>query len=194
MMDGWIVIRKERGFTSHDVVAKLRGILKMKKIGHTGTLDPEAEGVLPVALGSATRLISLMEEKIKTYEAVLRLGVVTDTQDMTGRILEEREVLAGREQIVIRGDLPDQIGSRVQSFGSSEGQRSIGAGDLLIQLFRDTAFPVQLETRTADRTAVTAALQREQQDGGQRHYDTCNLPARSLLLEENCRQSDYNHR
>ena len=81
-MDGVIVIRKEKGFTSHDVVAKLRGILHMKKIGHTGTLDPDAEGVLPVALGKATRLVDMITDKEKTYEAVMRLGVVTDTQQM----------------------------------------------------------------------------------------------------------------
>ena len=69
-MDGVIVIRKEKGFTSHDVVAKLRGILHMKKIGHTGTLDPDAEGVLPVALGKATRLVDMITDKEKTYEAV----------------------------------------------------------------------------------------------------------------------------
>ena len=85
-MDGIIVIRKEKGYTSHDVVAKLRGILSMKKIGHTGTLDPEAEGVLPVALGKGTRLVDMLTDKEKTYEAVLRLGVVTDTQDMTGTV------------------------------------------------------------------------------------------------------------
>ena len=66
-MDGVIVIRKEKGFTSHDVVAKLRGILHMKKIGHTGTLDPDAEGVLPVALGKATRLVDMITDKEKTY-------------------------------------------------------------------------------------------------------------------------------
>ena len=71
-MDGILVIRKEKGYTSHDVVAKLRGILHMKKIGHTGTLDPAAEGVLPVALGRGTRLVELLTEKEKTYEAVLR--------------------------------------------------------------------------------------------------------------------------
>ena len=86
-MDGVIVIRKEKGFTSHDVVAKLRGILHMKKIGHTGTLDPDAEGVLPVALGKATRLVDMITDKEKTYEAVMRLGVVTDTQDMSGTVL-----------------------------------------------------------------------------------------------------------
>lgn len=98
-MDGILNIRKEKGYTSHDVVAKLRGILRMKKIGHTGTLDPDAEGVLPVALGKATRLVELLTEKEKTYEAVLCLGVETDTQDMTGRVLEQKEVSATEEEV-----------------------------------------------------------------------------------------------
>ena len=71
----------------------------MKKIGHTGTLDPEAEGVLPVALGKGTRLVELLTEKEKTYETVMRLGVSTDTQDMTGRVLEEKEVSVTEEEI-----------------------------------------------------------------------------------------------
>ena len=80
---------KERGFTSHDVVAKLRGILKQKKIGHTGTLDPEAEGVLPVCLGKATKVCGLLTDQDKEYRAVLLLGRETDTQDITGRVLKE---------------------------------------------------------------------------------------------------------
>lgn len=86
---GIIVIQKEKGFTSHDVVARLRGILHMKKIGHTGTLDPDAIGVLPVALGKGTKLVDLLTDKEKTYEAVLHLGITTDTQDMSGTVLEE---------------------------------------------------------------------------------------------------------
>lgn len=92
MMDGIINVYKERGFTSHDVVAKLRGILKQKKIGHTGTLDPEAQGVLPVCLGKATKVCDLLTDKEKTYEAVLLLGRTTDTQDATGAILSQSEV------------------------------------------------------------------------------------------------------
>ena len=98
-MDGILVIRKDKGYTSHDVVAKLRGILHMKKIGHTGTLDPAAEGVLPVALGRGTRLVELLTEKEKTYEAVLRLGVSTDTQDMTGTVLSEMPVTVTEEEV-----------------------------------------------------------------------------------------------
>ena len=97
-MDGVIVIRKEKRFTSHDVVAKLRGILHMKKIGHTGTLDPDAEGVLPVALGKATRLVDMITDKEKTYEAVMRLGVVTDTQDMSGTVLSQTTELSVTEE------------------------------------------------------------------------------------------------
>ena len=97
-MDGVIVIRKEKDFTSHDVVAKLRGILHMKKIGHTGTLDPDAEGVLPVALGKATRLVDMITDKEKTYEAVMRLGVVTDTQDMSGTVLSQAAELHVTEE------------------------------------------------------------------------------------------------
>ena len=97
-MDGVIVIRKEKGFTSHDVVAKLRGILHMKKIGHTGTLDPDAEGVLPVALGKATRLVDMITDREKTYEAVMRLGVVTDTQDMSGTVLSQTTELSVTEE------------------------------------------------------------------------------------------------
>ena len=96
--DGIINVYKERGFTSHDVVAKLRGILKMKKIGHTGTLDPEAEGVLPVCLGKATKVCELLTDKEKTYQAVLLLGTVTDTQDTTGEVLETHPVVCQRRE------------------------------------------------------------------------------------------------
>ena len=89
--NGIINVYKERGFTSHDVVAKLRGICQMKKIGHTGTLDPEAVGVLPVCLGSGTKLCDMLTEWNKEYIAVLRLGIVTDTQDMTGQVLSRCE-------------------------------------------------------------------------------------------------------
>ena len=82
-----ITIYKEAGYTSSDVVARLRGILHMKKIGHTGTLDPDAEGVLPVCLGNGTKLCELIADRDKEYVAVMRLGTVTDTQDMSGEVL-----------------------------------------------------------------------------------------------------------
>ena len=90
MVHGVINIRKEKGFTSHDVVAKLRGILGQKKIGHTGTLDPDATGVLPVCLGKATKLCDMLTDKDKTYETVLLLGKATDTQDISGTVLSEK--------------------------------------------------------------------------------------------------------
>lgn len=98
-MDGIINIYKEPGYTSHDVVAKLRGILKQKKIGHTGTLDPEAQGVLPVCLGRATKVCELLTDQQKTYRAVLLLGTVTDTQDMTGTVLSRKEVACREEEV-----------------------------------------------------------------------------------------------
>ncbi|HJA94030.1 MAG TPA: tRNA pseudouridine(55) synthase TruB [Candidatus Eisenbergiella merdipullorum] len=92
MRNGVLNVYKEAGFTSHDVVAKLRGICGQKKIGHTGTLDPDAVGVLPVCLGNATKLCELLSDETKEYEAVLLLGKETDTQDLSGRVLWERAV------------------------------------------------------------------------------------------------------
>ena len=89
-MNGIINVYKEKGYTSHDVVAVLRKIAGQKKIGHTGTLDPDATGVLPVCLGRATKLCDLLTDRDKTYEAVLLLGKTTDTQDISGAILKEQ--------------------------------------------------------------------------------------------------------
>lgn len=100
MIDGVINIYKERGYTSSDVVAKLRGILRQKKIGHTGTLDPAAEGVLPVCLGKATKLCELLTEKTKEYRCTCRLGVTTDTEDTEGEILSRMP--AGCDETQIR--------------------------------------------------------------------------------------------
>lgn len=94
MYHGIINVYKEAGYTSHDVVAKLRGICKQKKIGHTGTLDPDAVGVLPVCLGNGTRVCDLLTDRKKEYIARFRLGCVTDTQDLSGHILEENPVTA----------------------------------------------------------------------------------------------------
>ena len=94
MINGIMTIFKEEGFTSHDVVAKMRGICGQKKIGHTGTLDPMATGVLPVCLGSATKLCDMLTDRDKEYVAELLLGVETDTQDRTGKILAQRPVTA----------------------------------------------------------------------------------------------------
>ncbi len=99
MINGIINVYKEAGFTSHDVVAKLRGIFGQRKIGHTGTLDPDAEGVLPVCFGKATKVCDLLTEKDKGYRCVMRLGIRTDTQDMSGNVLSETVPDVTQEQV-----------------------------------------------------------------------------------------------
>ena len=99
MANGIIIIDKPGGWTSMDVCAKLRGILKTKKIGHAGTLDPMATGVLPVFVGQATRAVSFAESGRKEYAATLRLGQVTDTQDTTGETLEEHPVKVSMDDL-----------------------------------------------------------------------------------------------
>ena len=98
-MNGIIIVNKEAGFTSHDVVAKLRGICGQRKVGHTGTLDPAAVGVLPVCLGTGTRLCDMLADRDKEYVAELLLGVETDTQDTTGRVTAEHSVEITEEEI-----------------------------------------------------------------------------------------------
>ena len=98
-MNGIINVYKEKDFTSFDVVAKLRGILKQKKIGHTGTLDPDAVGVLPVCLGSATKLCDMLTDKKKEYIAEFVLGKETDTQDISGQVIKETEVVCTQEEV-----------------------------------------------------------------------------------------------
>ncbi|MBQ7564809.1 MAG: tRNA pseudouridine(55) synthase TruB [Lachnospiraceae bacterium] len=111
-MDGVLNIYKEQGFTSHDVVAKLRRILGQKRIGHTGTLDPMAEGVLPVCIGSATRLCDTFTDATKEYEAVLLLGEETDTQDVTGTVVRraEKDALAALSEESVKSCMESFIG------------------------------------------------------------------------------------
>lgn len=99
MINGIINVYKEKGFTSFDVVAKMRGMFHQKKIGHTGTLDPDAEGVLPVCLGKATKVCDLLTDKDKEYKAVLLLGMETDTQDISGEVLNQKEVTVSEELV-----------------------------------------------------------------------------------------------
>lgn len=113
-MDGIINIYKEKGYTSHDVVAKLRGILKTKKIGHTGTLDPDAEGVLPVCVGRATKVCDMLTEKNKMYRTVLLLGKSTDTQDISGKILEENELPENLDEETVRNVIMEFVGEYMQ--------------------------------------------------------------------------------
>ncbi|MCK4325586.1 tRNA pseudouridine(55) synthase TruB, partial [bacterium] len=93
MMDGILNINKPRGITSHDVILQVRRIFRMKKVGHTGTLDPEATGVLITCLGKATKAVRFLTNHDKEYEGVMVLGVSTDTQDSSGRILREVDKL-----------------------------------------------------------------------------------------------------
>ena len=98
-MNGIVIIDKPAGWTSQDVVSKLRGALHTKRIGHGGTLDPMATGVLPVFVGRATRAVEFFEHAEKTYEAELRLGITTDTEDITGAVLSEKAVSVTRQQL-----------------------------------------------------------------------------------------------
>lgn len=104
-MDGIINVNKPLGITSHDVVYKLRKILNTKKIGHTGTLDPEASGVLPMCVGKGTKLAEYLTASDKQYLALLQLGAFTDTQDATGEVLQSFEVNATEKEIcdVVKG-------------------------------------------------------------------------------------------
>ena len=96
-MDGIVIVDKPQDWTSQDVVSKLRGVFRTRRIGHGGTLDPMATGVLPVFVGRATRGVEFFEHAEKIYEAELLLGTITDTEDVTGRVLEKRPVSVTRE-------------------------------------------------------------------------------------------------
>ncbi len=98
--DGVLAVHKPAGFTSHDVVAKVRRIVRMKRIGHTGTLDPAVTGVLPLCLGRSTRIVEYLQEMPKEYVAVLRFGIATDTEDLTGEVIEQiDQANISREQV-----------------------------------------------------------------------------------------------
>ena len=99
-MNGIVIVDKPQGWTSQDVTARLRRVFGTRRIGHGGTLDPMATGVLPVFVGRATRGVEFFEHAEKTYEAVLRLGISTDTEDITGTVLEEKEVKITEEQFL----------------------------------------------------------------------------------------------
>ena len=99
MANGIIIIDKPSDWTSMDVCAKLRGMFREKRIGHAGTLDPMATGILPVFVGRATRAVEFTENYDKEYVAGLRLGQVTNTQDTSGEVLEEKPVTVSREDV-----------------------------------------------------------------------------------------------
>ena len=109
-MNGIVIVDKPQDWTSQDVTAKLRRVFQTRRIGHGGTLDPMATGVLPVFVGRATRGVEFFEHAEKTYEAVLRLGLATDTEDITGTVLEEKPVSVTEAQFLsvleqFRGDI-----------------------------------------------------------------------------------------
>lgn len=109
-MDGIVIVDKPQGWTSQDVTARLRRVFGTRRIGHGGTLDPMATGVLPVFVGRATRAVEFFEHAEKTYETVLRLGITTDTEDMTGTVLTEENVSFTEEQLqetlaALRGEI-----------------------------------------------------------------------------------------
>lgn len=112
-MNGIIIVYKEQGFTSHDVVAKMRGILHTKKIGHTGTLDPDAEGVLPLCVGKATKVCDLLTGWDKSYVATVQFGITTDTLDMTGKVLSETPSDVTREEL--EEIIPEFLGEILQT-------------------------------------------------------------------------------
>lgn len=100
MVNGILNVYKESDFTSHDVIAKLRGIIGFRHIGHTGTLDPMATGVLPVCIGSATKVCDMLTDKVKVYEAEIKFGTATDTEDITGNVTKTLPVFACKEDLL----------------------------------------------------------------------------------------------
>lgn len=110
-MDGVINVYKEPGWTSGDVVNKLKGVLHERRIGHAGTLDPDAEGVLPVCVGQATRLFDFLTSRHKTYQARVHFGITTDTQDASGRVLAEQTPAFSRQELL---DAAAKLTGRIQ--------------------------------------------------------------------------------
>lgn len=170
MIDGIINVYKEAGYTSFDVVAKLRGILKQKKIGHTGTLDPEAEGVLPVCLGNGTKLCELLTDKDKEYEAVLFLGRETDTQDTTGSIIAEKIVDCTE----------DDIKEAVKSFMGSYEQ--IPPMYSAIKIDGKRLYQLAREGKTVERKGRTVQIYR---------IDIISIELPRVKLRVNCSRGTY---
>ncbi|TGB04760.1 tRNA pseudouridine(55) synthase TruB [Halobacillus salinus] len=113
-MDGILPLWKPKGYTSHDCVSKARGMLRTRKIGHTGTLDPDVEGVLPLCVGKATKIVPFLTDTEKVYEATVRLGSTTDTEDASGQTLETKAVSSSLSLAEVRGILETFEGEIVQ--------------------------------------------------------------------------------
>ncbi|GEM03391.1 tRNA pseudouridine synthase B [Halolactibacillus miurensis] len=114
MTDGIVNLDKPIGFTSHDCVMKLRRIFNTKKVGHTGTLDPDVRGVLPICIGEATKVVPYLTDTDKTYQAEITLGVSTTTEDQTGEVLETQPVLKPFEEVEVRKVLRQFLGETTQ--------------------------------------------------------------------------------
>ena len=146
MHHGMLTIYKEAGYTSSDAVARLRGILRMRKIGHTGTLDPDAQGVLPMCLGNATRICELIADREKEYVAVMRLGIKTDTQDMSGNVLfrmEDDEMLSrlSTEERIRSGDHGGEEAQADHHLLDPGGKDRASAGHHADLLFQRDLYP-----------------------------------------------------
>ena len=113
-MDGLLIINKPKGYTSHDVVNKVRKVLNIKKVGHTGTLDPNATGVLPILIGNATKISKYLVEHKKTYIATIELGKKTDTGDIEGKVIEEDTNLKKINTDEIKTCLNSFLGNQIQ--------------------------------------------------------------------------------
>ena len=131
-MDGIVIVDKPQDWTSQDVVSKLRGVFGTRRIGHGGTLDPMATGVLPVFVGRATRAVEFFEHAEKTYEAVLRLGISTDTEDITGTVLEKKDVNVTEDEFQ---SVLDQFRGQIQQIPPMYSAIKIG-GQKLCDLAR----------------------------------------------------------
>lgn len=114
MMNGIINLKKEAGMTSHDAVFKLRKLLKTKKIGHGGTLDPDVEGVLPIAVGKATRLVEFMTEAGKVYEGEVTLGFSTMTEDASGEVIQKTPILSPLDEVQVDAVMSEMTGQQTQ--------------------------------------------------------------------------------
>lgn len=164
-MNGIICMNKPRGFTSFDVIAKMRGILHTKKLGHAGTLDPMATGVLPVFVGTATKACDILPNHDKTYEAKFRLGVVTDTQDSSGTVSEESSAEISEADILNK--LPEFRGAIMQlppmySAVSVNGQRLYDLARRGIEVEREprpvTVYTLELISYNAEERTGTLKI------------------------------------
>lgn len=171
-LSGILPVKKPQGWTSFDVIGKLRGVLRIKRLGHGGTLDPMAEGVLPVFVGKATKCCDILPDKRKSYRAGFKLGVASDTQDITGKIISERACDVSREQIEL--GLAEFVGDIMQ-LPPMYSAVKVG-GKKLYQLAR--------EGKTVERQPRAAHIERIELIG----YDE---KTREGSLEIDCGQGTY---